>query len=112
MSGIFNFFTALLKKISDFAAWIISIFKQIFADLWNVVTDLFCWLFESLLHIATGALDAIDTPFNPQTYYAMIPSEAASLMGYIGAPQAISIVVAALVIRFTLQTIPFVRWGS
>jgi hypothetical protein len=33
-------------------------------------------------------------------------------MGYIGAPQAISIVVAALVIRFTLQTIPFVRWGS
>lgn len=112
MAGIFNFFTALLKKFTDFAAWFIAVFKQIFIDLWNIGTDFICWMFEGLLQISVNALDAIDTPFNPQTYYAMIPQEAASLMGYIGVPQAISIVVAALVIRFTLQTIPFVRWGS
>lgn len=112
MAGIFNFFTAILKKISDFAAWIISIFKQMFLDLWNICTDVVCWLFEGFLSIAVGALDAIDTPFNPQTYYAMIPAETASLMGYIGVTQALTIVVAALVIRFALQTIPFVRWGS
>lgn len=112
MSGIFNFFTAILKKVTDFAAWLIAIFKQIFIDLWNICTDLVCWLFEGLLQISVAALDAIDTPFNPQTYYAMIPPETAAVMGYIGVPQAISIIVAALVIRFTLQTIPFVRWGS
>ena len=112
MAGIFNFFTSLLKKISDFAAWIISMVKQVFLDLWNICTDVVCWLFEGLLSIAVGALDAIDTPFNPQTYYSMIPPETASLMGYIGVTHALTIVVAALVIRFTLQTIPFVRWGS
>lgn len=112
MAGIFNFFTAILKKVSDFAAWLMAVFKQIFVDLWNICTDVVCWCFEGLLSVAVSALDAIDTPFNPQTYYSMIPPETASLMGYIGITQALTIVVLALVIRFTLQTIPFVRWGS
>jgi hypothetical protein len=34
------------------------------------------------------------------------------VMGYIGVPQGAAIVVSGLIIRFTLQTIPFVRWGS
>ncbi len=42
----------------------------------------------------------------------MIPPEAVNMLGLIKVPQAIAIIVAALVIRFTLQTIPFVRWGS
>lgn len=112
MSGIFQFFTSILAKVVNFAKWLLLCFKQVFVDIWNMLTDLFCWLFESILAIAIGALDAIAIPFNPQTYYNMIPSDVANMLGYIGIPQALSIIVAGLVIRFLLQTIPFVRWGS
>ena len=33
------------------------------------------------------------------------------MLGYVGVPQAITLIVSALVVRFLLQTIPFVRWG-
>ena len=57
-------------------------------------------------------VDAINIPFDPQTYYSMIPPEVGQMLGAIGVTQAITIIVAALVIRFILQTVPFVRWGS
>ena len=112
MAGIFQFFTSLLKKIVGFAEWLLLLVKQLFIDAWNVVTDVFCWLLDGFLSIAVSALQAISVPFDPQTYYSMIPPEVAIMLGYIGVPQALSMIVAALVIRFTLQTIPFVRWGS
>ena len=112
MSGIFQFFTSILAKVANFAKWLLLCVKQVFVDIWHVLTDLLCWSFESVLAVAIGALNAIAIPFNPQTYYSMIPPEAANMLGYIGIPQALSIIVAGLVIRFLLQTIPFVRWGS
>jgi hypothetical protein len=112
MGGIFQFFTALLGKFAQLAEWLILCFKQVFVAAWHVLTDLIAWTFESLINVAIGALNAIAIPFNPQTYYSMIPPEAAQMLGYIGIPQALSIIVSGLLIRFVLQTIPFVRWGS
>lgn len=112
MSGVFQFFTSLLSKITGFAAWLLKLFKQIFVDCWNVFTDFACWVLESALGLAVFALNAISIPFDPSTYYSMIPPELGSFLGYIGVPQAISLIVASLLIRFLLQTIPFVRWGS
>jgi hypothetical protein len=112
MAGIFQFFTSLLAKVAAFAEWLLLVVKRVFQDLWNIITDVFCWLFDSLLGVAVAALNAIDFPFNPQTYYALIPPETANMLGLIKLPQGITIVVAALVARFLLQTVPFVRWGS
>jgi len=112
MSGVFQFFTAILSKLSKFAEWFLSVFLQIFKDIWFMATDVVCWFFESSISIAITALNSISMPFDPSTYYSMIPSEAANILGYVGIPQAIAIIVAALVVRFILQTIPFVRWGS
>ncbi|MNF67290.1 hypothetical protein D3C84_490990 [compost metagenome] len=112
MAGIFQFFTSLLAKVAQFAAWLLSVVERVFLDLWNMVTDLFCWLLEGVLAIAIGALDAIDPGFDPQSYYAMLPAETINMLGYIGFTQAMVIVVGALIARFLLQTIPFVRWGS
>jgi len=112
MKGIFDFFTALLSKIAQFAEWLILVIKRVFLDAFMFVQDCVCWVFESGLAIALAALNAIEVPFDPGTYYSMIPPEIAGVLGYIGIPQAISIIVGALIIRFLLQTIPFVRWGS
>lgn len=112
MQAIGNFFTALLAKFVGLAKWLLMVFKQLATDAWNIATDLGCWLFDGMLSIAIGALNAINIPFDPQTYYSMIPPEVGQMLGAIGLTQAITIIVAALVIRFLLQTIPFVRWGS
>jgi hypothetical protein len=112
MAALGQFFTSLLAKFSQLASWFLAVFKQIFVDAWNMATDVVCWLFEGLMGIAVAALNAIDVPFDPQTYYSLIPPETAQMMGAIGVTQALTIVVGALVVRFTLQTIPFVRWGS
>ncbi|MGH8645745.1 MAG: DUF2523 family protein, partial [Gammaproteobacteria bacterium] len=92
MSGIFRFFTSLLAKISAFAEWLLSVIAEVFKSVWLMLTDSVCWLFEGLLAVATGALASIDTPFNPATYYAMIPPEVGNMLGVIGIPQAISII--------------------
>ncbi len=112
MAAIGNFFTALLGKIVGFAKWFLSVFAQIFKDIWNMATDLGCWFLDGILSVAATALNAINIPFDPQTYYSMIPPEVGQMLGAIGVTQAITIIVAALVIRFILQTVPFVRWGS
>lgn len=112
MAGIFQFFTDLLAKIAGLAKWFLAVFKQIFIDAWNIITDAFCWLFDSALGIAIGAVSAIEAPFNPQTYYGMIPPDVVNMLGAIGITQALTIVVGALIIRFILQLIPFVRLGS
>lgn len=112
MGKVFEFFSALLAKISAFASWLLLLVKRLFLDLWNIITDLACWAFDGLLGIAVAALSAISVPFNPQTYYALIPPETVNMLGAIGVTQALTIVVGALVVRFALQTIPFVRWGS
>jgi hypothetical protein len=107
-----SFFTFLLSKISGLAGWFLGVFKQIFTDLWNVVTDMFCWVLDSVLALATSILNTISVPFDPSSYYSLIPSDAANMLGLIGIPQAISMIVASLLIRFLLQLIPFVRLGS
>jgi hypothetical protein len=112
LTGIFTFFTSLLKKFVDLASWFLGVFKQIFIDIWNVVTDMFCWVLDSALSLASSILSAINVPFDPGTYYSMIPAEMANVLGLIGIPQALAMIVAALIIRFTLQLIPFVRLGS
>lgn len=112
MAGIFQFFSSLLVKIANFAAWLLQVVLRIFKDLWNMVTDVFCWLVDELLAIAVGAISVIDVPFDPQTYYAMIPPDVVNMLGVIGITQALTMIVASLVIRFILQTIPLVRWGS
>lgn len=106
------FFTAILSKIVNFAKWFIAVFKQLFLDAWNFCTDIVCWAFDGFLGLAVSALEALQVPFDPATYYAMIPADVANMLGLIQVPQALSIIVAAIVVRFLLQTIPFVRWGS
>ena len=107
-----SFFTSLLAKIAGIAGWFLGVFKQIFTDIWNVVTDMFCWVLDSALSLANSVLNTISIPFDPSTYYSMVPADMANMLGLIGIPQAISMIVAAILIRFTLQLIPFVRLGS
>lgn len=110
--SLYDRLIAIIDRISDFAQWLIDFVVVIFEVLGDLLLGFALDLLDALMRAALSLLNAISIPFNPATYYSMIPPEVANLLGYIGFPQAMSMVVTALIIRFGLQLIPFVRLGS
>jgi Protein of unknown function (DUF2523) len=111
MGGLF---TQLFAKIAAVIAWFGNIVVSIFVSLWDIFRDVFAWLFEQMLTVATTAIGALDLSgvTSNITSYGSIPANVMLVMSCIGLGQALAIIAAALVIRFTLQLIPFVRLGS
>lgn len=73
-----------------------------FADVWKGAWDSILNPADSILaSIGTGSLSV-----------PVIPVEYTWVLGATGMSQAVAIIASALVVRFTLQSVPFVRWGS
>ena len=90
--------TAILKLIYCFLMDMI----QSFRDLWIVGWDSVLSPVDALVaSVGTGSLTV-----------PTIANEYAWLLGATGMSQAVAIIAGAMGVRFILQTIPFVRWGS
>lgn len=107
-------FTTLFAKIASVVQWFGDLFVAIFLSLWHLITDAFCWVFESFLGIASGAIQAIDVSGFDTAIgsFSQLPAEIINILMLLGFGEAMSLIGLALVIRFTLQLIPFVRLGS
>ena len=90
--------TALLNLIYCFLQDMILSFL----DVWKAG-------FDSLLEPADQVLAGLGTG---SLAAPIIPNEYAWVLGATGMSQAVAIVAGAMLVRFTLQSIPFVRWGS
>jgi len=90
--------TALLNLIYCFLMDMIASFK----DIW-----LLGW--DSILTPVDGLLSSVGT--GGLTVPA-IADQYAWLLGATGMSQAIALVAGAMGVRFLLQSVPFVRWGS
>lgn len=104
----------LLAKIVGLAEWFGRLFVAVFQALWDMVTDVFCWVFDGMLGIAVDALSAIDTSAISgwSAAWSSFPAEVLNILQLLGVGTAMGIIAAAITIRFTLQLIPFVRLGS
>lgn len=91
-----------------------------FSDLWM---DTAINIFDALLGLAVKVFyEACNActlgAFNPNDVtsfansFGSLPVEIVGMATLLDLPRALGIVVCALVIRFVLQMIPFVRWGS
>lgn len=78
-------------------------------EFWFSLTDWFLSRWDSLLGVADSALAGLSTV---GITVDAIPSQYAWVLGATGVSQALTIMAAAFVTRFMLQSIPFVRWGS
>lgn len=106
-------FSLVLAKISALLGWIGDLFIAVFVALWDMITDVLCWLFEQLLKVVSTAVQAID--FNGLSGYAQgatLPGEIMNVLALLGVGTAITIILSAIAIRLGLQLIPFVRLGS
>ena len=84
---------------------------------------IYCWCLEVFLSLRDLLLDSWDSVLSPADALLaslgtgsltapIIPNEYAWLLGVTGMSQALAIVAGAMLTRFVLQSIPFVRWGS
>ena len=90
--------TALLNLIYCFLMDMIASFKDIWLLGWDSVLSPVDALLSS---VGTGSL-----------VVPVIADQYAWLLGATGMSQALAILAAAMGVRFVLQSIPFVRWGS
>lgn len=108
-----SFFTMLFAKITAVLSWFSALFVAIFVSIWDVVKDAFSWLFDQVLSVATSAITAIDVSgLSNVNGFGSVPADVLNIMALIGVGKAITIITAAIGIRFALQLIPFVRLGS
>jgi hypothetical protein len=107
MDSILDFISEFWQGLTDLLTASVNTFFDMLGDFW-------LFLFDMVLDGAIGLLDTTGTAFtfNPATYISALPTETVNIIGLLGIGECTTIIVAAITIRFLLQLIPFVRWGS
>lgn len=101
--------------IARLANWLLALIKNLFDSVVLLLKDLGAWALDVVFDLIDLAMSSLDTtlPENPfPGYWNSLPSDVVGMAGAIGISEAMGIIVAALVVRFLLQLIPLVRWGS
>lgn len=109
-----SFFTTLFAKIAALVAWFSALFVAVFVACWDLFRDIPAWVFEQMMQVASSAMSSLPLTgiTNNMANYGSIPANVMVVLSACGLSQAFTLIAAALVIRFTLQLIPFVRLGS
>lgn len=96
--------------------WIVDTITAAILFLVDWIKEIVFWIFDSLLELATGLLGALELgalgDYAPASLFAQLPPDVLNIIGLIRIPEAVAIIVSALVLRMTLQLIPFTRLGS
>lgn len=101
-------------QIKTALVWIGDLFTDLFLAAWDFFMDGVCWVVESLLGLGVTAVGGMSTGVftDAAQVFQLIPVEVLNILALLGVGQAIAIITAAILIRFVLQLIPFVRLGS
>lgn len=102
-------------SIKRFFDAIIDFFYKLFMSFIDFMKDFFLWLVDQLLSIGIFFLELLGgmgEAFNPVTYIQAIPEETKMFLAMCGFNEVMAIIIPAIIIKITLQLIPFVRLGS
>lgn len=109
----------MVKAILDWFAnrWndMIDFLWRIVLSLYDMLKDLFIWILEQLSNVGLMVLDGVGSllsGLDVASYWGGIPPETAYYLNIIGLSQGLGMIITCLGIKFILQMIPFVRWGS
>lgn len=101
----------LSERWNDFLTWGLSLLLSI----WDMVIDLVCAILDTIFGVLVGIVEQLGSVFGSfglLQYLNMLPDEMLNVMALVGVNEATVIIVSAVIVRFTLQLIPFVRLGS
>ena len=109
--SISEFFNDVIKFFNDLFKFLIDLVAQIFIDLWELLTDFFLWVFDQILLLVETIIYLIEIPEYPN-YWVGLTDDLLNMLGLIGLAEGLTIIASAIVLRLTLQLIPFTRLGS
>jgi hypothetical protein len=93
--------------------WAWDLLAFLFPFVGTYLKDFFFWAFEQICDFFIAALNTFDlSALSGLGSWASLPPSIINVLGYLGIGQAVVIISGALLIRLTLQLIPFVRLGS
>lgn len=102
--------------------WVITLFNklieflyQLIISLVSMLKDMVFWIFEQVMNAISSALGAAVSAFDVvdvSQYLENIPPNVAWIMGAVGLPQCLGLIISAIALRMVLQLIPFTRLGS
>ena len=94
---------------------IVDFFWRLVLSVFDMLKDVFYFIIDSLLTVAVTLLDGVGllmSCLDIAQYTSLIPPETSNMLSQVGISQGLGMIVTCLTVRFLLQTIPFVRWGS
>ncbi|MGF1904681.1 DUF2523 family protein [Aliivibrio salmonicida] len=94
---------------------VMSLMFSLFLSIPRMLKDLFFWVLDQFLTFAEwlgNLILGLFAPIDVSQYLTAIPPNVSWVFMMIGLPNCLIIIGTAIVIRLTLQTIPFVRLGS
>lgn len=89
--------------------------KSLVLTIFDMIKDVFIWLIEALLSVVLVAIQGLGALFdglNVAQYITALPPSVQWVMAQSGVGTALGMIVSAIIIRLTLQLIPFTRLGS
>jgi hypothetical protein len=114
MGAIANGLSMILAKVVAALKWLGMLVAACFTAGWDFIRDAATWIFEEALKLAVSAMSAIDVSgmSSAGQWWGSLPAEIMNMLGLVGFPIAMGIIMAAVAIRLVLQLIPFTRLGS
>ena len=121
-----EFKTWLLEKIQTVIGFIRDIFFDVFKaftdfakalllSVLDMLKDLFFFIFDAILSLLVTLLSGLSffiDAFDVSNYWQDLPSEVTNIMGLVGLGECMGLIITALIVRLSLQLIPFTRLGS
>ena len=98
----------LFQQLVDGLGYILTSILELVKDGFYFFFDLFMTVIDTIILSAIALFEPIDIG----QYMSGFPPEAAWVLGQIGLPQALGMIVSSIGIRIILQLIPFTRLGS
>lgn len=121
-TGLVATLTFIVASILATSGWLdqffpgLGLFVQgLFIPLAWLLSDLAVYIFAGLLNLVSatvGKLDSLPGADLIGMYWSAIPDEYKELTIRLRVLEALGLILAAIVVRFTLQLIPFTRLGS
>lgn len=103
-----DFFFDIFKAFTDF-------FKAMLLTVFDILKDIVYFVFDVFLGFVVGILSALSSLFSSINFanaFTNLPPEVLNMLGLLGLGECLGLIISSLIVRITLQLIPFTRLGS
>lgn len=90
----------------------VNIFKALIVDILEILKDIFFWIASQILTLMNWAVSWIFSKIpaiNVGKYWSQVPENVLLVFARMGLAECLALIISALIIRFVLNFVPFVK---